>query len=117
MRERLTSAWFRAVVPLEAGCFIIGAFLHTGVTVVGRTEAFIVPAIVVEAVCGTVLTLASVSYYNRREWWPTAILAAQLIAAGGVMLGIVALAAGRGESSTLNDAFHRTVLVPLGIGL
>jgi hypothetical protein len=103
---------------IYAVTFFLGALLHLGWSIpLGFTvlaEPRILPATVVEALCGLVLTVAAFAGLIRmgRAW--TAAFTAHAFALGGVLLGIGALAAGAGPSTELNAIYHRVMLVALG---
>lgn len=65
---------------------------------------------VVEAICGFALVIGSIGLQTGRWGWA---ITAHGIAIGGVLLGMAALAAGRGPSTALNTVYHPTILVAL----
>ena len=80
-------------------------------------EPRIVPATIVEGLCGVGLAVGAYATLSRKTWaWP-AITAAQAFAVGGVLLGMAALAVGGGPSTELNTIYHRVMLVALAAGL
>ncbi len=100
-----------------AATFFFGALLHLGVTIpLGFAvveEPVILPATIVEGLCGVALAVAAFAVLTRRELaWPIA-LAAHAFALGGVLLGITALALGAGPSTELNSVYHRVMVVAL----
>ena len=100
-----------------AATFFFGALLHLGVTIpLGFAvveEPIILPATIVEGLCGVALTVAAFAVLTRRELaWPIT-LAAHAFALGGVLLGITALALGAGPSTELNSVYHRVMVVAL----
>jgi hypothetical protein len=100
-----------------AATFFFGALLHLGVRVpLGFAvveEPVILPATIVEGLCGVALAVAAFAVLTRRELaWPIA-LAAHAFALGGVLLGITALALGAGPSTELNSVYHRVMVVAL----
>jgi len=100
-----------------AATFFFGALLHLGVTIpLGFAvveEPVILPATIVEGLCGVALAVAAFAVLTRRELaWPIA-LAAYAFALGGVLLGITALALGAGPSTELNSVYHRVMVVAL----
>jgi hypothetical protein len=100
-----------------ATTFFFGALLHLGVTIpLGFAvveEPVILPATIVEGLCGVALAVAAFAVLTRRELaWPIA-LAAHAFALGGVLLGITALALGAGPSTELNSVYHRVMVVAL----
>jgi len=76
-------------------------------------EPRILPATVVECLCGLALAVAALAVLSRRSWAWTAATAAYGFALGGVLLGMAALAVGAGPSTDLNSIYHRVVLVAL----
>ena len=114
--------WVAAGAMLsEALTFLIASTLHRGfqipLGIVTLAEPMIGPASIVETTCGVALAIAAVTVLTgSRSSWAGAV-AAHVISAGGVVLGIVALNAGRGSRTASNDAYHLTILTALVIGL
>jgi hypothetical protein len=109
------------LAALYAVTFLIGALLHLGLRIpVGfaiLAEPRIVPATIVEGLCGLFLAAGSYAALTRSTWaWP-AVTAAHAFALGGVLLGTAALAVGAGPSTELNTIYHRVMLVALTAGL
>ena len=97
----------RVLMGTEALTFFIGSALHLGMEVLQLREPRIVPASIVEALCGAALVAALLTERRRG----TAItLAAHGVAIAGVLLGMAALAAGAGPSTPLNTVYHRVIL-------
>ena len=100
-----------------AATFFFGALLHLGVRVpLGFTvleEPTIVPATIVEGLCGTALAVAAFAVLARRNGAWAFATAAHAFALGGVLLGITALAVGAGPSTELNTIYHRVMVVAL----
>jgi hypothetical protein len=100
-----------------AATFYLGALLHVGTRIpLGFTvveEPVILPATIVEGLCGTALAVAAVAVLARgnRAW--TAATVAHAFALGGVLLGITALAVGAGPLTELNTIYHRVMVVAL----
>ena len=102
---------------IYAATFFFGALLHLGVKIpLGFAvveEPVILPATIVEGLCGTALAVAAFAVLARRELaWPIALVA-HTFALGGVLLGITALALGAGPSTDLNTVYHRLMVVGL----
>jgi len=97
--------------------FLCGALLHLGVRIpLGAAvlaEPTILPAAIVESLCGLALSCGAFAVFARwnRAW--TAVFAAHAFALGGVLLGMGALAVGAGPSTELNSIYHRVMLVGL----
>jgi len=97
--------------------FLFGALLHLGGSVplgfAALEEPRILPATVVEGLCGLALAVAAYLVLARTGWAWTAALAANAFALGGVLLGMAALAVGAGPSTELNTIYHRVMVVAL----
>jgi hypothetical protein len=109
---RVVLGWLMA---LNMALFIFGAVQHVGVEIGRFSEPVIVPAAIVESICA--LSLFSGLWAVFREspaLWRTAIIG-NLVALAGVLLGIVALAAGRGPRTVSNDNLHRAMLTLIGL--
>jgi hypothetical protein len=121
-RRRDTLATATGILAvLYAVTFLLGALLHLGVRIplgfAVLAEPRIVPATIVEGLCGLGLAVGAYATLSRKTWaWP-AITAAHAFAVGGVLLGMAALAVGAGPSTELNTVYHRVVLVALVAGL
>ena len=102
---------------LYALTFFVGALLHLGWRIplgfAVLAEPRILPAAVVEGLCGLALAAAAIALFanSGRAW--TAAFAAHAIALGGVLLGVTALALGAGPGTDLNTTYHRVILVAL----
>jgi hypothetical protein len=105
------------VLIADAALFFFGAVQHTGVAIGPLREPVIVPAAIVEAICGIALLSGAVAFLvQARKAWAVA-MAGNLVALGGVLLGMAALAAGAGPRTASNDLYHRIMLVLIGAGL
>jgi hypothetical protein len=100
-----------------AASFLAGSLTHAGVRLpLGITtidEPTIVPAAIVEGIVGVLFALAAAADLARH---PSAGLArgiALRAGIGGVLLGMLALAVGRGTRTELNDVFHVVALVAM----
>jgi hypothetical protein len=73
-------------------------------------------AVIVEGLTAVLLALAASAVLTRttRAW--AAATAAHAVALAGVLWGMVAVAAGRGPHTQLNDTYHRVMVVVLGTG-
>lgn len=105
------------LLALYAITFFSGALLHLGVRLplgfAVLTEPRILPATIVESLCGLALALGAFAVLTRmsRAW--TVAFAAHAFSLGGVLLGMGALAVGAGPSTELNTIYHRVMLVAL----
>ncbi len=102
---------------IYAVTFFFGALLHLGLRISLRfavlAEPTILPAAIVESLCGLALLFGAFALLTRTNWTWTAAFTAHAIALGGVLLGMGALAAGAGPSTDLNTIYHRVMLVGL----
>jgi hypothetical protein len=101
----------------NAALFFFGAVQHAGVAVGPFREPLIVPAAIVETLCGIcVVWGAAALFRNSKAGWRTALIM-NFVALGGVLLGIAALAAGAGPRTASNDLCHRIMLLLIGASL
>jgi hypothetical protein len=105
------------VMIANAALFFFGALQHAGIAIGRFHEPRIVPATIVESFCGLSLIwgVAAV-FFHSHVAWRTAVIA-NLIPLGGVLLGMAALAAGRGPRTASNDLYHHTMLVLIAASL
>lgn len=105
------------VIIVEALTFFFFGFLHSGVRLsLGFAvlhELRIIPAMIVESLCGLMLAGSALSIAAHKSWAWEASVIAHIFSIGGVLLGIAALAAGRGHRTELNDIYHRIILIVL----
>ncbi len=98
----------------EAVTFLLAALLHLGIqNPLGFSEPRIIPAAIVEGLCGLFLAVGVYAVFARRTWAWGVALAAHLFAVVGVLLGITALALDPGLSTEANTIYHRVILVVL----
>ena len=102
---------------VEGLSFLFMSALHAGVFGPLFGEPVIVPAMIVEGLCGTVLMVASFGLLASLSWGWSGAVVAQAFSLAGVLLGIVAINAARGPHLELNDAYHRIMVVALSVGL
>jgi hypothetical protein len=109
--------WLELVMITNAALFFFGALQHAGLAIGPFHEPRIVPAAIVETLCGLSLVcgVTAVLIHARLGW--RAALIANLAALGGVLLGIAALAAGLGPRTASNDLYHLIMLVLIGTSL
>jgi len=105
------------LLGLEALTFLLAGILHLGIQIPGVPEPRIIPAFLVETLCGLFLGAAGLAVIigSPRRW--TVALSAHVFAILGVFLGMVELALGLGPSTDLNVIYHRTILMALLLGL
>jgi hypothetical protein len=101
-----------AVVMISnAVVFFLAAVLHAGIALGALHEPRIIPATIVEVICGISLAWGVLAVLNHRaSQWRFALIG-NLVALGGVLLGMAALAAGKGPRTASNDLYHRSMLV------
>ena len=98
----------------NAAIFFFGGVQHAGITIGRFHEPLIIPAAIVEAVCGLCLLWGAIAFLrNSRARWRVALVT-NLVALGGVLLGIAALALGAGPRTASNDLYHRMMLILIG---
>ena len=106
---------------LYAATFFLGALLHLGLRIplgfAVLAEPRIIPATIVEGLCGLGLAIGGYAVLAGKSWAWSAVTGAHAFALGGVLLGITALALGGGPSTELNTIYHRVMLVALVAGL
>ena len=111
----------RILIILEALSFLCFALLHLGVRIPVGFAVIEEPrrpfAVIVEGLAALVLALGASAVLTRRTWAWAAITGAHAVALAGVLWGMVAVAAGRGPHTQLNDTYHRVMVVVLGAGL
>src|SRR5260370_40392307 len=94
--------------------FFFGAVQHAGVAIGSFHEPRIIPAAIVETLCGlSLLWGATALFRDSRVRWRVALIT-NFVALGGVLLGIAALAAGAGPRTASNDLYHRIMLLLVG---
>ncbi len=105
------------IVLIEALTFFFFGFLHSGVRLsLGFAvlhEPRIIDAMIVESLCGLLLTGSAFSIATHKSWSWRASVIAHIFSIGGVLLGMAALAMGLGPRTELNDIYHRTILIIL----
>jgi hypothetical protein len=93
----------------EAVTLLLAALLHLGIPL-GLSEPRILPAAIVEGLCGLLLAVSTYAVVARARLAWGAALATHLVAVAGVLLGITALALGAGPSTVANTIYHRVIL-------
>jgi hypothetical protein len=105
------------LMALNTGLFVFGAIQHVGVEIGRFHEPVIVPAAIVETVCALSLLWALWGVFRGSPAFWRIVLTGNLIALAGVLLGIVALAAGRGPRTASNDNLHVAMLTLICLSL
>lgn len=104
----------RSLMAINVGVFFFCAVLHAGVAIGPLHEPRIVPASIVESLCGFSLLWGTLTVLRRQTKEIRGALIANSIALGGVLLGIVSLAVGAGPRTASNDLHHRVMLTLIG---
>jgi hypothetical protein len=111
----------RVLLVVEALGFLVFAVLHLGLTLplgfVTLEEPQRQYAVFVEGISAFFLMVGAFAAMTRRSWAWTAATVAHLLAAVGVLWGMVAIRAGRGPHTPLNDTFHSVMIIVLLAGL
>lgn len=105
------------LMSLNAVLFFFGAVQHYGVAIGSFHEPVIVPAAIVEGICGLSLAAGAAAVFARLQGQVRLALISNLIALAGVALGIVALAVGAGPRTPSNDLYHRWMLALIATSL
>jgi hypothetical protein len=97
--------------------FLVAVLLHVGVEIPLGFAVLEEPrrpvAVLVEGVAGLLLGLGALAVLARRTWAWAAVTGAHAVALAGVGWGMVAVAAGRGPLTQLNDTYHRVLVLLL----
>jgi hypothetical protein len=111
----------RVLIVLDTLAFLGFALLHLGVRIPLGFAVLQEPrrpyAVIVEGAAAVLLALAATAVFTRRTWAWTAATVAHAVALAGVLWGMIAIAAGRGPHTQLNDTFHRVIAIVLAAGL
>ena len=101
----------------DAALFFFGAVQHAGVRIGNFQEPYITPAAIVESICGLslVLGVTAVFGYSFVAW--RGALVANLVPLAGVLLGMAALAAGRGPRTASSDLYHHIMLALIAVSV
>ncbi|HYL37700.1 MAG TPA: hypothetical protein VEV17_17425 [Bryobacteraceae bacterium] len=101
----------------NAALFLFGAVQHAGVPMGRFHEPRIIPAAMVETLCGIALACgAAWMLADSKMGWRLALIT-NIVALAGVLLGIAALAAGAGPRTASNDLDHRVMLGLIGASI
>jgi hypothetical protein len=115
--ERSRSIILGALLVALPLSFLVGALTHAGVQIpLGVTtidEPTIVPAAIVESVIAAAFTVAAFARFGGRPYARLALRIALRVGIAGVLLGMAALALGRGTRTELNDVFHVVALIAM----
>jgi len=110
-------ALLELVIATNGVLFFFGAVQHVGVALGRFHEPRIIPAAIVETICGVALAWAATALVRRGWSARRAALVANLIALFGVVIGLVALAIGAGPRTVSNDLYHKIMLILIATAL
>jgi hypothetical protein len=109
------------LAAVYAATFMVAVLLHLGVEIPLGFAVLDEPrrpfAVIVEGVAGTALAVGAFAVFARKAWAWAAATVAHAVALAGVLWGMVAVAAGRGPHTQLNDSYHRVMVVLLAATL
>ena len=109
------------LATVYAATFVVAVLLHVGVEIPLGFAVLDEPrrpfAVIVEGAAGTVLAVGAFAALARKAWAWAAATGAHAVALAGVLWGMVAVAAGRGPHTQLNDSYHRVMVVLLAATL
>jgi hypothetical protein len=124
MIETTTHRWLIVVrvisvlMVVETMTFLLAALSHLDIQFPpGFSEPRIIPAAIVEGLCGVFLAVGTYGVFSRETWAWGVALAAHTFAVAGVLLGITSLAMGFGPSTLPNTIYHWVILAVLVIVL
>jgi hypothetical protein len=119
--QNLMSKAVGLLAALSAATFLLAVVLHLDVRIPLGFAVLDEPprpfAVVVEGLAGLLLTLGAFATLTRKTWAWAAATWGYAVALAGVGWGMVAIAAGRGPHTQLNDTFHRVMALLLAAGL
>jgi len=101
----------------NAALFLFGAVQHAGIAIGPFREPSILPASIVETIYALALIGGLMAAGAGSRWAWGAALAGNLVAIGGVIVGMVALAIGAGPRTASNDWYHRFMLALAGAAI
>jgi hypothetical protein len=117
MPRQVAAILISALLVLEGATFLLFGLLHLGLDLpIGFSEPRIIPAFIVESLCGLFLLAAAYAVTAQKaKRWLLAV-SAHVCAILGVLLGMTALALGAGPRTPTNELYHRVILVVLILG-
>jgi hypothetical protein len=119
--RKLLRATVGLLAAVYAATFAVAVVLHVGVEIPLGFAVLDEPrrpvAVLVEGVAGFLLGLGALAIFARTTWAWAAVTGAHAVALAGVLWGMVAVAAGRGPHTQLNDTYHRVMVALLAATL
>jgi hypothetical protein len=120
-RPNLLRATLGLLAAVYAATFVVAVLLNVGVRIPLSFAVLYEPrrpfAVVVEGLAGLMLALSAFAIFAPKTWGWAAATAAHAVTLVGVLWGMVAVAAGRGPHTQLNDTYHLAMVVLLAGGL
>ena len=110
----MTNTLLAWVSALTAAVFLFGAVQHVGIALGPFREPRIVPAALVETICGLALAYAATALFAHSVAARRLAVISIVVALAGVIIGLVALAIGAGPRTPSNDLYHRVMLALIG---
>ncbi len=110
-------SFLELVMSANAALFFFGAVQHAGVALGPFHEPQIIPAAIVEAICGVALAWGATALVRKGWTGRRAAVVANLIALFGVVIGVVALSLGAGPRTPSNDLYHKIMLIMIAAAL
>lgn len=109
------------LAAVYAATFLVTVLLHVGIRIPLGFAVLEEPrrpiAVIIEGSAGLVLALGAFAVFTRKTWAWAAVTGAHALALAGVLWGMVAVAAGRGPHTQLNDTYHLVMVVLLTASL
>jgi len=98
------------LIVAETLTFLLATLLHLGIPVpLGFTQPRIIPAAIVEGLCGIFLAVSAYAIFTYKTWAWQVALAAHVFAVVGVLLGILATIRSPAGGEP-NFIYHRVIL-------
>jgi hypothetical protein len=102
------------LIVAETVSFLLASLLHLGVQLpLGFLEPRVIPAAIVEGLCGISLAVSAYAVFARKTWAWRGAVAAHVFAVAGVFLGITAVALGGDPDDPANTIFHWVIVAVL----
>ena len=111
-KEKTAKIIINTFVVFAAIAFIFAAMAHLQLThSFGITEPKILPAAIVEGLCGLFFIISAFSIFSNSSKAWRRIFFAHAFAIAGIILGLISLAVGAGPRTETNDLYHSIMLL------
>ena len=111
-RERTAKIIISTFVVFAAIAFIFAAMAHLQLTLsFGITEPKILPAAIVEGLCGLFFIISAFSIFSNSSTAWRRTFFAHAFAIAGISLGLISLAVGAGPRTKTNDLYHSIMML------